>query len=92
MGLPRPPRTRKRKRAALIVNMHPEQLRALERRAKAASMTLAEFVSALLFDDAPDTDCPHGVPLGAEGAGACVRCDHTGRPKVEALDTWRATY
>jgi len=93
VGLPRPPKTRKRKRAALIVNMHPSQLASLERRAVRASMTLAEFVSALLFGDEETADaCPHGVALEAVGAGACVRCDRSGRPKVEALDTHEHTH
>lgn len=66
---PRVPRSRRR--VALLMHMHPTQLDSLERRARDASMSLGNFVSALLFNDEPDT-CRHGVPLRSKPA--CVRC------------------
>lgn len=53
------------------MHMHPSQLEQLEERARGASMSLGNFVSALLFSDEPDT-CRHGVPL--KSRPPCVRC------------------
>lgn len=68
---PRPARAHKRRRVALLMHMHPSQLEDLEERARGASMSLGNFVSALLFNDEPET-CRHGVPL--DSRPPCLRC------------------
>lgn len=75
VSLPRPKGTRKStKRAQLVLTMHPRQLRELEARAKARSMSLAGYVRALLDDDddgrdAPDVRAAIGAGLTSAFAG-----------------------
>lgn len=70
VSLPRPKGTRKStKRAQLVLTMHPRQLRDLEARAKARSMSLAGYVRALLDEDDDDAgDMGRAMIKGALGA------------------------
>lgn len=54
IALPRPKGTRASSRVAVVLTMHPRELRELEDRAARASMSLTAYVKALLDSDGDD--------------------------------------